>query len=481
MVTVAEKDGFSPPPSDQPIGSPVQRKPPAAPPETAARYRTRFHVRLHVIIPVIFGGIASLSGIVTYRLAQFYLQHGSNPTMAVTLWLLSCSVFGFLCGLFVVRVILGPVERFVRRAEDLSVLKTAVPPDGTILKSKDEISHISQVFEQVTEVLSRVEARERFPGIVGESRAIRGVLVQTARVAPTDSTVLLLGESGTGKELIAEALHAHSLRKGPFVKLNCAAIPEGLLESELFGHEKGAFTGALARKKGKFEAADRGTLFLDEIGDMALPTQAKILRVIQEREFERVGGNQPIRCDVRLIVATNKDLEEMVKKELFREDLLYRIKVFSILLPPLRGRKEDIPLLAEYFLATGRQKEKNLVLSEEALQLLLSYSWPGNVRQLQNVIERAAVMCRGSRIEPSDLPAEVRGPFSLSAYGNGADAPFSIDTRLRDMEKAMILEALRRANGLQVKAAEILGINQRSLWHRVKKHGIDVRSLKNGS
>jgi transcriptional regulator with GAF, ATPase, and Fis domain len=265
------------------------------------------------------------------------------------------------------------------------------------------------------------------------------------------------------------------------VKLNCAAIPEGLLESELFGHEKGAFTGAVARKKGKFEAADHGTLFLDEIGDMALGTQAKILRVLQERELERVGGNQTLACDVRLIVATNKDLDEMVKKGLFREDLLYRIKVFSLVLPPLRLRKEDIPLLAEYFLASGNQKEKKLAVSSEALQLLMAYSWPGNIRQLQNVMERAAVMCAGAQIEPADLPAEIVGSAGPSLPGPNPGSSMSIDDRLREMEKAMVLEALTRTNGLQVKAAELLGINQRSLWHRVKKHGIDVQSIKNGS
>ena len=225
------------------------------------------------------------------------------------------------------------------------------------------------MFDQIATVLSKVEAQEFFPGIVGHSRIMREIFAQVMKVAPTDSTVLIMGESGTGKELVASGVYEHSLRRGrPFVKINCVAIPESLLESELFGHEKGAFTGATSQKIGKFEVANGGTLFLDEIGDMTLATQAKILRVLQEKEFERVGGTATIKVDVRFVIATNKNLAEMVKQGLFREDLYYRINVFSIYLPPLRERKEDIPQLIEYFLD---KRHKPIKLPPRPLRLLL--------------------------------------------------------------------------------------------------------------
>jgi transcriptional regulator with GAF, ATPase, and Fis domain len=252
------------------------------------------------------------------------------------------------------------------------------------------------------------------------------------------------------------------------------AIPESLLESELFGHEKGAFTGAVAQKMGKFESAHSGTIFLDEIGDMPLTTQGKLLRVLQEKEFERVGGTKTIKVDVRFIIATNKNLPDMVRKGQFRDDLYYRINVFSINLPPLRERREDIPYLVDYFLS---QNSKGVKISPLALQMIVAYSWPGNIRELKNTIERAAVLTETGTIEPAHLALQVAG--IITADADQAMDAFTVDDRLDEVEKGLIIEALTRTGGVQVKAAEILGINQRSLWHRIKKHGIDTESFKN--
>jgi transcriptional regulator with GAF, ATPase, and Fis domain len=314
--------------------------------------------------------------------------------------------------------------------------------------------------------------------MIGQSMVMRGIFTQILKVARTDSTVLISGESGTGKELVAASLYEHSFRRGkPFIKLNCVAIPEGLLESELFGHEKGAFTGATAQKIGKFELADGGTIFLDEIGDMPLTTQAKLLRVLQEKEFERVGGSQTIRVDVRFIAATNKNLIEMVRQGTFREDLYYRLNVFAISLPALRERKEDIPLLAAHFLE--RMAGGPVKLTAEALQILTAYAWPGNVRELQNTLERAAVLTDSGAIEPQLLALQISSDVPSQVLQNQDSAlARSIDERLDEVERGLIIEALSRSGGVQVKAAETLGINQRSLWHRIKKLGIDVDSLK---
>ena len=310
---------------------------------------------------------------------------------------------------------------------------------------------------------------------------MRGVLKQIMKVAPTESTVLILGESGTGKELIATSIFEHSQRSNrPFVKINCAAMPEELLESELFGHEKGAFTGAVSRKSGKFEVANRGTIFLDEIGDMPLNLQAKILRVLQEREFDRVGGTKPIKVDVRFIAATNKNLEKMVQEGRFREDLYFRLNVFTILLPPLKERKEDIPLIVERFLKDSPSK---LGVNSGALQLLIGYSWPGNIRELQNTVERAAVMSDSGEIETQHLPDNITRGFSGSMSGSPEEGGqgSSIDDQIKEIEKGMIIEALKKTNGIQIKAAEVLSINQRSLWHRVKKYEINVKEIKNSN
>jgi two-component system response regulator AtoC len=326
---------------------------------------------------------------------------------------------------------------------------------------------------ELRELKESLEEKYRFENIIAQSGKMQEVLKLITRVAGVDATVLIVGESGTGKELVAEAIHHHSIRReGALVKLNCAAIPEGLLETELFGHEKGAFTGAVGKKIGKFELANQGTIFLDEIGDMNLSSQAKVLRVLQEKTIERVGGTRTLHVDVRVIAATNKDLAQEVKQKRFREDLYFRLNTFPIVLPPLRERKEDIPLLTEHFLKklSKRAGVEALGISNEALDYLRRYDWPGNVRELKNCIERAIIMAGGDLITPAHLP-----PYLLSSQGLGD--LFPLDETIAKIEKEIIMDALQKSGGVQSKAAKILGISERSLWHRVKKYRIDVRKL----
>jgi transcriptional regulator with GAF, ATPase, and Fis domain len=436
--------------------------------------KTRIHVSLYILIPLIFSGLSIIGIIVTYRLMARGAGAVTDPILSITVWATALGALSFFCAFLILLILLKPLENFVRNAESLKMLPASPEEGVTEEKPKDEVQRYKQVLSQVTNLLSKVEARDHFPGIIGHSRAMRGIFGQILKVAPTDTTVLISGESGTGKELIAASIYEHSARRDkPFVTINCVAIPEGLLESELFGHEKGSFTGAVSQKKGKFEVASGGTIFLDEIGDMPLATQAKLLRVLQERVFERVGGTKPIEVDVRFIAATNKDLPEMVRAGTFREDLFYRINVFSIRLPALRERREDISALVDHFLErTGRTSR----VSPEAMQLLLGHPWPGNVRELQNAIERAAVIAEAD-IEPGHLPQELQGQTSTVSREE-TNVQASLDDRLADIEKGMIIEAMTRTGGIQVRAAELLGINQRSLWHRIRKYGIDAASLK---
>ena len=438
---------------------------------------SRFYISLYIIIPFIITGLTILAAILSFRLTKYGLAHGSDPAQPVFWFIFVISIIAYATGFLLVRFILKPVERFVEKARKLASIsgeKTDTGKDWSI----DKIEHFTSVFDRVTSVLSRMDARNFFPDIIGESLAVRGLLGLIKKVAPTDSTVLILGESGTGKELVAISIFENSERKNkPFIKLNCAAIPEELLESELFGHEKGAFTGATKFKPGKFDMAHRGTIFLDEIGDMPLNLQSKILRVIQEKEFYRVGGSRTIKVDVRFIASTNQNLEKMVQEGRFREDLYYRLNVFTLHMPPLRERKEDIPLLVDYFLQNLPNKVE---ISSLALQMLMAFAWPGNIRELENIIESAAVIAENGYIEPAQLPAKITGLFNNSET-NKISLPVNLplDDRLNEIEKSMIIEALRKTGGVQVRATELLGINQRSLWHRIKKHGIDVKSMKN--
>jgi transcriptional regulator with PAS, ATPase and Fis domain len=294
------------------------------------------------------------------------------------------------------------------------------------------------------------------------------------RVARTNSTILIRGESGTGKELIAQAIHnASSRATQPFIPVNCAALPDSLLESELFGHEKGAFTGAIARKEGRFELAHGGTLFLDEIGDMPLGLQAKLLRALQDREFYRVGGTKPIRCDVRIISATNQDLEEKMKEETFREDLYYRINVISISLPPLRDRAEDIPLLAAHFLErySLENQRKRSCFSPKAMQMLMNYSWPGNIRELENAIEYAVVLGNTEEIQLDDLPPKLRKQEEEEAFTE--DYAASLEDAQRQFKKKHIESILAQTKGNRSKAAKILQIQRTYLSRLIKELDIE--------
>jgi transcriptional regulator with PAS, ATPase and Fis domain len=435
----------------------------------------RFYISLYIIIPFIITGLTILACIISFRLTKYTLGQGADPAQPVFWLIIVLGILAFVIGFALVRVILNPVERFVEKA-----LKLASISGDPVKKRKewsvDKIAEFASVFDRVTSVLSRIDARHFFPEIIGESLAMRGMLSLIKKVAPSDATVLILGESGTGKELVATSIHENSLRKSkPFIKLNCAAIPAELLESELFGHEKGAFTGATKFKPGKFDMADNGTLFLDEIGDMPLKLQSKILRVIQEKEFYRVGGSSTVKVDVRFIASTNQNLEKMVQEGAFREDLYYRLNVFTLHLPPLRERKEDIPLLVERFL---QDLPKRVEISSIALQMIMAYPWPGNIRELKNVIESAAVIAEDGFIEPAQLPGSITGAFNTRSNEISLPVNLSLDERMNEIEKSIIIEALRKTGGVQVRATELLGINQRSLWHRIKKHKIDVKSLK---
>jgi transcriptional regulator with PAS, ATPase and Fis domain len=437
---------------------------------------SRFYISLYIIIPFIITGLTILACIISFRLTKYSLGQGADPAQPVFWLIIVLGILAFAIGFALVRVVLKPVERFVEKALKLASI-SGDSIEGRKEWSVDKIAQFSKIFDRVTSVLSRMDARHFFPEIIGESLAMRGLLSLIKKVAPTDATVLIMGESGTGKELVATSIHENSLRNSkPFIKLNCAAIPAELLESELFGHERGAFTGATKFKPGKFDMADKGTLFLDEIGDMPLKLQSKILRVIQEKEFYRVGGSSTVKVDVRFIASTNQNLEKMVQDSTFREDLYYRLNVFTLHLPPLRERKEDIPLLVDRFL---QNLPKKVEISSIALQMIMAYSWPGNIRELKNVIESAAVIAENGFIEPAQLPGSITGPFNAS-HPNEVFLPanLSLDERINEIEKSMIIEALRKTGGVQVRATELLGINQRSLWHRIKKHRIDVKSIK---
>ena len=322
----------------------------------------------------------------------------------------------------------------------------------------------------------REQLREKFKVdfIISASRRMEEALNLVKRVAPSPATVLILGESGTGKELIARAIHYSSPRADkPLVKVNCAALPENLLESELFGHEKGAFTGAVGRRIGRFEQADQGTVFLDEIGDLSPSLQSKLLRVLQEREFERVGSSQTLKADVRVIAATNRNLEEAIRKGTFREDLYYRLNVVTLSLPPLRERKEDIPPLIEHFLKKySRENQKPVVsLSKEAKDLLMNYHYPGNIRELENIMERAVVLSRGDSITTQEMPLNLR-ESKVEDLMKEAAGGRSLRETLEEIERLRITQALEKSHGVQTKAAEELGISERVLRYKMKKYGI---------
>ncbi|OGW36610.1 MAG: hypothetical protein A2010_03300 [Nitrospirae bacterium GWD2_57_9] len=338
----------------------------------------------------------------------------------------------------------------------------------------ERISERQNLIRENTELKERLIERYQFNEIVSTSHAMEEVLNLAGRVAASNATVLLRGESGTGKELVAKAVHYNSPRANfPLIKVNCAALPETLLESELFGHEKGAFTGASARRIGRFEAADRGTLFLDEIGELTPGMQVKLLRVLQEHEFERVGGNDTIKVDVRIIAATNRDIEKAIRDDRFREDLYYRLNVVSIVIPPLRERKEDIPGLLDHFIKKYSQENRKPVsgISAEAGDALMRYAYPGNVRELENIVERAVVLSKKGVVTTADLPIHVRTTAGDGKFAK-QDLKGSLNETLDTLERGLILEALKASGGVQTRAAEKLGISERVLRYKLKKYKI---------
>jgi Nif-specific regulatory protein len=366
----------------------------------------------------------------------------------------------------------GTIETAVKAIKAGAYDYVAKPIDlDQLVVLVERVAERRNLIRENNELREQLIERYKFDEIASTSHAMEEVLNLAGRVAGSNATVLLRGESGTGKELIAKAVHYHSPRANqPFIKVNCAALPETLLESELFGHEKGAFTGAAAKRIGRFEAADKGTIFLDEIGDIAPGVQVKLLRVLQEKEFERLGGNQTIKSDVRVIAATNRDLEKAMKEGTFREDLYYRLNVYSIYLPPLRERKTDIPLLCDHFVekhAAGHAKDVRRIATS-AIDMLMSYHWPGNVRELENCIERAVLVCEGGAIHAHHLP-----PTLQTAEVSGTLARQSLKEALAAYEKDLVQDALKSARGNRAKAARLLDTTERILGYAVRKHHLD--------
>jgi two-component system response regulator PilR (NtrC family) len=353
------------------------------------------------------------------------------------------------------------------------------PFDVDLLKMKVREKIENRQLRQENVLLKRtLGLAHQFSNIIGRSDAMLDVFKMIQTVARTNSTILLTGESGTGKGLVAQAIHFHSLRREkPMVSLNCGAMPENLLESELFGHMRGAFTGAEANKKGLLEVAEKGTVFLDEIGEMSAVMQVKLLRVLQERRFRRVGGLEELTADIRVIAATNQDLSKAVVDGRFREDLFYRINVIPIALPPLRERREDIPLLAEHFLAkyAGQMEKEITGVSREAMDLLLHYEWPGNIRELENALERAVALEATPTVLPDSLPATIRGDSHRPPAAPAEPLPesgFDLEAHVQEIERGYIAEALKKAGGVQVKAADLLGMSFRSFRYYVKKYNL---------
>ncbi len=380
---------------------------------------------------------------------------------------------GFVCDLFKTKKMEKRQCTLVRKdGERLQIMKKSsilVGKDGRVSGGVETLMDLSEIVrrdQQIARLSSVLKGKDRFHGIIGKTRVMRDLFDLITDAAQSDAPIIIYGESGTGKELVAAAIHRLGKRReGPFVKVNCAALSETLLESELFGHVKGAYTGADRTRKGRFELAHKGDIFLDEIGDIPPSMQVKILRVIQEKELERVGDSTPVKVDVRIISATHRDLEEMIQREKFRDDLFYRLNVIPIRLPPLRDRKEDLPLLIEHFLEENRLKTgKNIAgISNEAMELLLAYRWPGNIRELVNALEYAFVVCRGDSIEVAHLPEGITG---------AKEKPKSSHARAGRGEIEVVLNALRRSGGKKAEAAKILGISRQALWKKMGKLGI---------
>jgi two-component system response regulator HydG len=363
---------------------------------------------------------------------------------------------------------------YVHVLKNASLLKD---PDGKVLGAVETVTDISEIDKRDRKIrqLSRLlDGEADFEGMVGRSPVIGKVFEIVRKAAESDAPVIIHGETGTGKELIAHAIHNLGKRRdGPYIQLNCAALNESLLESELFGHVKGAFTGAYSHREGRFEAADGGDIFLDEIGDVPLSIQVKLLRILETRQFERVGDHRPIKVDVRIITATNRDLNMLVSQGRFREDFFFRINVIPIYLPPLRERLEDVPLLIEHFMKGLREKSGKAIsgIAPEAMQLLMRHHWPGNVRELRAALEYAFVIAEKGLLTPDHLPAQLIHP--VSGQRPGAQSRSKPSTA----ERTALIDALAACRGNQTEAARMLGVNRVTVWHRIKKYGIDLETL----
>jgi Nif-specific regulatory protein len=363
---------------------------------------------------------------------------------------------------------------FAEDARILSIIGSMIAQ--SVRMRQEYIEEIETLKEENFKLHIELKERIRPSNIIGNSGKMQGVFDLIDKVAPTNATVFIRGESGVGKELIADAIHFNSTRKNkPFIKVNCAALPESLIESELFGHEKGAFTGAAFLRKGRFEMAEGGTIFLDEIGDLPATTQVKLLRILQQREFERLGSSKPIKTDVRIICATNRNLEDLIEKNDFREDLYYRINVFPIYIPPLRERINDIPGLVDHFIAKFNKSmgKKIKRISSSAIDMLMVYHWPGNIRELENCIERACILTTDYVIRSQNLPPTLQTAISSKTKSSG-----TLETVLDKVEKQMIKETLLASNGNIIQASEILGITERMLGIRIRKYEIDPKRFK---
>jgi two-component system response regulator HydG len=351
------------------------------------------------------------------------------------------------------------------------------PLDFDVLKLTLEraLEHI--VLKEENKYLKdKLSADYDLKNIIGKSKAMKGMIDMLAMIAPSEATVLITGQSGTGKELIAKSIHHNSNRKNhSLVVVNCAALTETLLESELFGHEKGAFTGADKRREGRFMQADKGTIFLDEIGETSATMQAKLLRVIQEREIQRVGGDETLNVDVRILAATNRNLEDEVKNGKFREDLYYRLNVVTLNVPPLRERQDDISLLAQHFLEkyTGKNRKKVRGFSPLAMDMLIKYEWPGNVRELENTVERAVILLTGDNITEKELPSNITEPYSEVSEWVEQPKPIAVNRPLEDIEKEAILATLEATGGNKSETARRLKINRKTLHKKLKDYGVD--------
>ena len=373
-------------------------------------------------------------------------------------------------------------DSLVDLEEDVRVLTVVASLIGQAVKLQQTVTNEKrQLVEQNDQLRSELKNRYRIGNIIGQSKIMDDVFQSVLQVCKSKATVLLRGESGTGKELIARAIHYNSPRvKEPFIKVNCAALPETLLESELFGHERGAFTGATQLRKGRFELADRGTLFLDEIGDLSSATQVKLLRILQEKRFERLGGTRTLSVDIRLVAATHRDLESAIREGRFREDLYYRLNVVPIFLPPLRERQEDIPLLIDHFLSRcNKENDKNVRIAPDVLRVMIQYHWPGNVRELENCIERMVIMSDNPEISFRSMPGSMATYFrdvQRVIPGGGMEKP-TLRTTVVKMEREKMVEALKKCGWVQSRAARQLGITQRQFGYKMKKYKINRPSL----